>query len=71
MSDYKYYIIKRGINGKLLEVIGFDKKVDVHQFINKHISLGYQITLLSRAVMLTGSNLFEARERLGLPHPNF
>ena len=71
MKDHKYYIIKRGINGKLLDVIGLDKKVDVHHFINEHISLGYQITLLSRTVMLTASNLFEAREKLGLPHPNF
>ena len=71
MNDHKYYVIKRGINGKLLHVEGLDKKTDVNKYITEHLSLGYQLTLLSRMVMLTADNLFEARERLGLPHPNF
>lgn len=68
IRDHKYYIIKRGINGKLLDVIGEDKKVEVQKIINEHLSLGYQLTVVLRAVMLTADNLFEEREYLGLPH---
>ena len=71
INDHKYYIIKKGINGKLLDVIGLDKKGNVWQYVSAHLSLGYQLTTVSRAVMLTAENLFEARERLGFPHPNF
>ena len=71
INDHKYYIIKKGINGKLLDVIGLDKKGNVWKYVSTHLSLGYQLTTVSRAVMLTAENLFEARERLGFPHPNF
>lgn len=70
-NDHKYYVIKKGINGMLLDVVGFDKKVDVNKYVAEHLSLGYQITTVARVVMLTAENLFEARERLGFPHPNF
>jgi hypothetical protein len=67
MRDHKYYIIKRGINGKLLDIIGEDKKIEVQKIINEHLSLGYQITVVLRAVMLTADNLYEERAYLGLP----
>ena len=70
-NDHKYYIILRGINGKLYHVEGLDKKQDVWRYVSEHLSLGYQLTTVSRAVMMTATNLFEAREKLGLPHPNF
>ena len=71
MRDHKYYVIVRGIHGKLYHVEGLDKKQDVWKYVSKHLSLGYQLTTVSRAVMVTAENLFEAREKLGLPHPNF
>lgn len=67
MRDYKYYIIKRGINGKLLDVMGEDKKIEVQKILNEHLSLGYQLTVVLRAVMLTANNLQEERAYLGLP----
>ena len=70
IRDHKYYIIKRGINGKLLDVIGEDKKVPVLQIVSELMSLGYQVTVVSRAVMLTADNLFEARTKIGFPQFN-
>lgn len=70
-NDHKYYIILRGINGKLYHVEGLDKKMDVWKYVSEHLSLGYQLTTVARSVMLTAPNLFEAREKLGFPHPNF
>ena len=67
IRDHKYYIIKRGINGKLLDVIGADKQTEVHRIIREHISLGYQLTIVSRTVMVTADNLFEARTFIGFP----
>ena len=67
IRDHKYYIIKRGINGKLLDVIGADKKGAVWQIVSELMSLGYQLTVVSRAVMLTADNLFEARTKIGFP----
>lgn len=67
MRDHKYYIIKRSINGKLLDIFGEDKKLEVQKIINEHLGLGYQITVVLRAVMLTANNLTEEREYLGLP----
>jgi hypothetical protein len=69
--DHKYYVIIKGIHGALLRVAGFDKKVDVWKCVSEHLSLGYQLTTVARSVMLTAPNLFEAREKLGFPHPNF
>lgn len=65
--DHKYYIIKRGINGRLLDIFGEDKKIEVQKILNEHISLGYQVTVVLRAVMLTANNLHEERAYLGLP----
>ena len=70
VRDHKYYIIKRGINGKLLDVIGADKKCVVWQIVSELMSLGYQLTVVSRAVMLTADNLFEARTKIGFPQFN-
>ena len=67
IRDHKYYLIKRGINGKLLEIIGIDKKCEMWQAVKEHMSLGYQITIVQRSVMLTADNLNEERELLGLP----
>lgn len=68
IRDHKYYIIKRSINGKLLDIFGEDKKVEVQKIVNEHLSLGYQLTVVLRAVMLTADNFYEEREYLGLPH---
>jgi hypothetical protein len=70
-NDHKYYVIIRGINGKLYRVEGVDKKKDVWDYVREYLSLGYQLTAVTRAVMLTATNLFEAREKIGFPHPNF
>lgn len=67
IRDHKYYIIKRNINGKLLYIFGEDKKIEVQKILNEHLSLGYQLTVVLRAVMLTADNLHEEREYLGLP----
>ena len=67
VHDHKYYVIKRGINGKLLDVIGADKKVDVWEIVSRHMGLGYQLTVVSRTVMVTADNLFEARTKIGFP----
>lgn len=70
-NDHKYYVILRGINGKLHHVEGLDKKQDVWRYVQENLSLGYQLTTVTRAVMMTATNLFEAREKIGFPHPNF
>jgi hypothetical protein len=67
IRDHKYYLIKRGINGKLLEVIGVDKKGDMWGIIKEHMGLGYQLTIVQRSVMLTADNLYEERAFIGLP----
>lgn len=69
--DHKYYVIVKGIHGAILGAVGLDKKVDVWKYVSEYLSLGYQLTTVSRAVMMTATNLFEAREKLGFPHPNF
>ncbi len=66
--NHKYYVIKRGANGKLLDVWGEDLKQDVYTAVREHIGLGYQITVVNRFVMMTADNLGEARAMLGLPH---
>ena len=70
IEDHKYYVIKRDINGRLLDVIGEDKKVPVWQIVSELMSLGYQVTVVSRVVMLTADNLFEARTKIGFPQFN-
>lgn len=67
VCDHKYYIIKRSINGRLVDVYGVDKKADVIKTTNDHLRTGYQITTVLRSVMMTADNLFEARAFLGLP----
>lgn len=63
----KYYIIKRGINGKLLDVWGVNRKTDLYEGARESIDDGYQITVVSRGVLMTADNLGEARAKLGLP----
>lgn len=67
IRDHKYYIIKRGINGKLLDVLGADKKTVAWQIISANMGLGYQLTVVSRTVMMNADNLFEARTKIGFP----
>lgn len=67
IRDHKYYIIKRGINGKLLDVLGADKKTVAWRIISEHMGLGYQLTVVSRTVMMNADNLFEARTKIGFP----
>lgn len=67
MLDSRYYIIIRGINGRFYDVIGCDKLTMIHQEFNQYLKKGYQVTLVSRSVMLTADNLGEARAYCGLP----
>lgn len=64
----KYYIIKRSIIGRLLDVYGFNTKREVNAELSKLLERGYQVTVVTRHVLVTADNLEAERIVAGLPH---
>lgn len=63
----KYYIIKRSIIGRLLDVYGVKTKHEVNKELNELLERGYQVTVVSRTVLMTADNLEAERIVAGLP----
>lgn len=63
---HKYYVIQKGINGKLFNVFFADNKREANGIVNDYIDLGYQITVVSGSVLFTSDNLDEERKMLGI-----
>ena len=64
----QYYIIKRSIIGRLLDVYGFRTKREVNTELSKLLEGGYQVTVVTRSVLVTADNLEAERIVAGLPH---
>lgn len=64
----KYYIIKRSIIGRLLDVYGFNTKREVNAELTELLERGYQVTVVTRHVLVTADNLEAERIVAGLPH---
>lgn len=63
----KYYIIKRSIIGRLLDVYGFHTKREVNAELSELLERGYQVTVVTRHVLVTADNLEAERIVAGLP----
>lgn len=58
---HKYYIIIKGINGKLYAVKYADTTKVLNSIVKVHSDKGYQCIVVRRFVLLVGDNLTEER----------
>lgn len=59
---YKYYIIIKGIHGKLYEIKYANTVKELSSIVTSYTTRAYQCTVVRRVVLLAGDNLSEERQ---------